>query len=271
MYIRNYKNDKGNDRFIVFEDAHEMVEHAPRVERQFRKGSSWVGGDFATFKQCVTVGDESLVAESERFLSEIEDQVPVSIGWRNVDDVVGAIPNVPAFLAGHPQCMRRRERTAKETAPLFIYMDLTSSASVSARSVQRRGIVLLALVRMLVEHRSVELYVGTSIGEYRISETCMWHIDTRPLDLARAAYHISSTAMARGFGYGMVHDEFCTDNGHWPFADHGYHIRTAKSRLANIFPGVEILYIPPIYGTDEMIERPVQWLKEQMSQYVKEE
>lgn len=241
------------------------------IDKHNIKAGSWHGDSTEAFRKKALLGDNSLVAVSEQFLSQIEDQVPTSRGWRNIDDVVGSVPNIPAFLAGHPQHMRRRVRVAKETAPLSIYMDLTSSAAIDAKEVTQRGVVLLALTRLLVEHRPVELWVGTSKGTGSwggaTSGTVAWRIDTAPLDLARAAYHIGASAMARGFGYG-VDNAIHKTGGHWPFGNHGLHIQTAKARLAAVMGNSEILYIPPIHYADDMVKKPVEWLKRTMAQYV---
>jgi len=240
------------------------------IEKYNIKAGSWHGDSTEAFRKKALVGDNSLVETSEKFLASIEDQVPVSRGWRNVDDVVGAIPNIPAFLAGHPQHMRRRVRTARDNAPLTIYMDLTSSAAIDAEDVTKRGIVLLALTRLLVEHRPVELWVGTSKGTYSCAGTVAWRIDTAPLDLARAAYHIGSSAMARGFGYGLDNAIHKT-GGHWPFGDYAKHCATAKARLQSVMGHSELLFIPPVHIVDEMVRQPVEWLKRTMSRYVNNE
>jgi len=240
------------------------------IDKHNIKAGSWHGDSTEEFRKKALLGDNSLVAVSEKFLSQIEDQVPTSRGWRNIDDVVGSVPNIPAFLAGHPQHMRRRVRVAKETAPLSIYMDLTSSAAIDAATVTKRGVVLLALTRLLVEHRPVELWVGTSKGVGwggAKSGTVAWRIDTAPLDLARAAYHIGASAMARGFGYGVDNAVHKT-GGHWPFGDYALHCRTAKERLAAVMGNTEILYIPPIHVADDMVRKPVEWLKRTMAIYV---
>lgn len=232
------------------------------------KGGSWYGDTKEALKHKAAYGDNDLVWQSEKLLSSIEDQVPMSRGWRNVDDVVGAVPNIPAFLAGHPQHMRRRERTARDNAPLTVYMDLTSSAMIEAKDVQKRGIVLLALVRMLVEHRPVELWVGTSKGRPGCSGTVAWRIDTAPLDLARSAYHIGAAAMARGFGYGLD-DSLHKTGGQWPFGKYDYSTNNAEARLKSVVDWGELLYIPPIHLSDPLTTKPIEWLKRTMATYVK--
>jgi hypothetical protein len=146
-------------------------------------------------------------------------------------------------------------------------MDLTSSGGITAETVTKRGIVLLALVRMLVEHRTVELWVGTSKGRSGHSGTVAWRIDTAPLDLARSAYHIGAAAMARGFGYGVDNAVHKT-GGSWPFGNYDAHCKTAKARLQEAMEVGDFLFIPPIYLTDPMTQDPVNWLKRTMKEYV---
>lgn len=264
----------GRDSYLMFESGELRVaaeENAGHLKSEIGQyGSSWYGMDYDEFARKVVIGDTSLVEESEGYLRQIEDQVPMSLGWRNVDDVVGSVPNIPAFLAGHPQCMRRRERTMRDTTPLAIYMDLTSSGGIGTDKVQKRGCVLLALVRRLVEHRSVELWVGASLGGgyRRGSGTVMWRIDTAPLDLARAAFYVGATVMSRGFGYKLCQKELGT-GGSWPFNNYDYHCRTAKERLGRVFPGQEILYVPPIMLGDELTDDPVGWVKRVIAEYVR--
>src|SRR5262245_10378216 len=248
----------GKDGYVLFgsgELKNAAFDYGGVIKSKMGGSSDWYGSTYTEFARQVVVGDPDLVKQSEKYMNQIEDQVPFSLGWRNVDDVVGAIPNVPAFLAGHPQCMRRRQRVMKETAPLVIYMDLTSSGGISSDRVQKRGIVLLSLVRRLVEHRPVALWVGSSLGGGGKvgSGTVAWRIDTAPLDLARAAFYISATVMSRGFGYGLCQHELGT-GGSWPFHNYDLHCRTAKERLAAVFPGQEIMYVPPIYMGDELTD-----------------
>lgn len=215
------------------------------------------------FLEKAATGDNGLVQQSDEFLASVEDQVPLSQGWRNVDDVVGAVPNIPAFLAGHPQCMRRRERTMRDTAPLAIFMDLASSMGIPQADILKRGVVLLALTRMLVLHRPVELWVGTSMGDGGMTSTCAWQIDTAPIDLARAGFHIADVSMSRLFGYAtceMLVNEHIGGFGHRDI-----------NMLKQAAGWNEVLYVPAIKYSDPLIQDPVGWLKRTMASYVKQE
>lgn len=217
------------------------------------------------FYQKSVTGDESLVAQSDEFLASLEDQVPMSRGWRNIDDVVGAVPNIPAFLAGHPQSMRRRERTSRDNAPLTIFMDLTSSMGISKSMLVKRGTVLLALVRLLVEHRAVELWVGATLSGGGDTGTAAWKIDTAPLDLARSSYHIADAAMSRLFGYAMCESMAGHFMGGWGNSE------TAMREMRELAGWGEVLHIPGIHLYDPMVTEPVKWLKRTMAKYVQQE
>ena len=261
----------GKDSYMMMSagEIPDMVAKNTAMMKGRFQGASWYGETFAEFQKHVVTGENKRVAESEKFLEAIQDQVPVSKGWRNQDDVVGALPNVPAMLAGHPQHMRRRQRVSKETAPLSIYMDLTSSGGIGAAQVNKRGLALMALTRLLIEHRAVALWVGASLGGHGRAGTVAWQIDTAPLDLARATYHVSATSMSRLFGYSLNQDVFKTGGG-WPFGNYGLHCQTAKTRLQNILGG-DILYIEPIMLGDELTNDPIGWIKRTMAKYLNQD
>lgn len=259
----------GNEHFALM-SAGEICEVAASNMRWMRHQEGIQRGNGAVsteqFIQKARLGDNKLVEMSEALLSKIEDQVPLSRGWRNIDDVVGAVPNIPAFLAGHPQNMRRRERAMRESAPLTIFMDLTSSMAINQDDILKRGIVLLALVRQLVAHRSVELWVGTSLGEGRHSCFAGWKIDTTPLDLARAAFHISDVSMSRLFGYAT-----CEMLVNQHLGGFGASAKRNVELLKQIGGWHDLMYLPPIHHHDPMVSDPVGWLKKTMKQYVRME
>lgn len=248
----------------------QVVEKHAGNRAMFRFNDEWCGGSFASLRHCAELGDESLVEKADAFLAQLEDQVPVTRGWRSVDDVVGAVPNVPAFLAGHPQHMRRRERAARDNAPLTLFLDLTSSAVIDADTVQRRAVVLLALVRLLVEHRPVALWagVGQDVG-MRGAGYVAWRIDTAPLDLARAAYHVGAANMARRFGYGV--NTVCNGaGGHWPHHDPSHTATHGEHDLRAVFE-TDMLVVPALQYNDPAVRDPVGWLKAKMAKYVRQE
>jgi hypothetical protein len=256
--------DSNNRHHFMFMDTADILPLFEKHSHQMRMQSREHGLSISDFEKKALGGDENYVAESDKFLTLIEDQVPMSRGWRNVDDVVGAVPNVPAFLAGHPQHMRRRERVSRDNTPLTIFMDLTSSMVIHKSHVLKRGTVLLALARMLVEHRPVELWAGSVLLDTN-STTVAWRIDTTPMDLARAAFHISDPLMSRVFGYGVARSL-----GNEQYMGTLSQNVEKENRLRMISGWGETLYIPGIHRDDPMTTDPISWIRRIMKRYVGE-
>ncbi len=240
---------------------------------------SWYGGMAAAEAvKALSTGDPSLVPASDALLAKLEDLLPQTSKWQKINHVSGIRVNMSAHLAGLPKSMRKRKRLDRDDAPVTIFMDLTSSAMVSASDLLKRGTAILALARALVQHRPVELWGGIALGEgsggYRYgsnaaawSSTVAWRIDTAPLDLARAAFLLAHPAVARGIGYGIGpllagHQNW---DGSWPFGAHDLHVRTQSARLRNAFGAAEMLVIPPIYGTDPLVTQPLEWIQRELA------
>ena len=264
----------GRDDHYTFVDSGELRALVTRVglhDKQNFRGSWYGDCDAATAIKRLTTGDESLVAASDALLAKLENALPHTkkFQWQRV--IAGQIVDVPEMLRGEPACMRRRVRARRNDAPVTIFMDLTSSAMISARDLLARGTAILALARALVEHRAVELWGGIALGEgtwhgKAWSSTVAWRIDTAPLDLARAAFLLAHPAVARGIGYGLGPScaQHASWSGSWAFGDHGLHVSSQATRLRNALGASELLVIPPIYGLDPLVRAPLDWITREL-------
>ena len=209
-------------------------------------------------------------AVSDAFMSRFEDLNLVSSGFVTIDDVVGAVPNVPAFIAGTPLNMRRRHRTVREAAPLAIVCDLTTSAGISADVMSKRGSVILALTRILSASRPVELWTFVGLGHRNGGAVfCGSRVETTPIDLARAAPVFADSIWARGVGYGLCHEEeHGNANGRWPYNDRALAAPAWEqvARLALPHLG-DTLAIPALHLTDPLVTQPETWLRQQVAKY----
>ena len=185
-------------------------------------------------------------------------------------DVVGALPNVPAFLAGTSQAMRRKQRTVSDSAPISVVADVTSSAAIDAKDLLKRGTALLAFVRLLSTHRAVSLWCGIGLdAKGGGSSMVLWRIDTTPLDLARAAHLLSAPSVSRGLGYGLSR-ALHASSGSWPFHSHERQASTGEARLREVL-GEQVHFIPPLFVADELISAPVKWLQRELARYLPSE
>lgn len=260
------------DRFVMFDSPAEIGEYAEthcKDTHAWRNSDrSWFGGLTAEDSvRNAKIGDISRVADTEKLMDKFESfQLETSRrGWR--DDVVGAFPNVPAFVSGVPCSMRRRAPAdPSANAPIAVIIDLTTSAGIDAKNVERRGAAILALVRIFSSRRPIELWVGCGLDADNRSNCgfVLSRIDTTPLDLATAAFAIGSAAFPRRLCYSVAHKSFGFQ-GKWPYGEKSLTSNEMTKVLAPAFTHTtETLCIPGIHRDDESVGNPEKWLADRL-------
>ena len=270
MNQQHQVNDKGQ---ILFQSP---TEFADAVRESYCEDSaSWMGGESrAAYLRSVRTGDISKVAEAERLLEKIEVQMErEGIVWQN--DMVGAYPDVAAFLANEPECMRRRHVTEDDRSPLRVWVDVSSSGSISASDLLPRGVAALALVMQLIRSgRAVELWTFTSIHGRKNGQSAVCvKMNTTPIDIASVAYCLTSQGYARGLCYGAGR-QFNGFNGSWGrnYVSYGTlqkRIAGARKTLEGLTAPQDIILPAPFWddkrdkGDAGLIFRdPVKWVVE---------
>lgn len=263
-------NERGQ---ITFASAAKL---ADSVRREYCRDSiDWMGGESREdyFRKART-GDASFVGRAEKLLDKIEVQAErEGLVWQNT--VAGAYPDVPAFLANDPDCMRRRVAVETERAPLRVWVDVSSSCSITAEQLLPRGIAALALVMQLIRSgRAVELWTFTSLAGARAGQTAVCvRMATTPVDIASVAYCLTSQGFARGLCYAAGR-QFNAFNGKWGrnYVKHGTlaeRVAGARKTLQGIAEPQDIILPAPFAqdahdaGDAGLIFRdPVRWVME---------
>jgi len=205
---------------VMFSDAAEMVAPAEAHIAKYGGSSSWTGETLDETKQRARGGDAARVADAEKLIDQIEVALDASAP-EFIHDVAGAYPDVAAFLANDPQNMiARRHVEFSEKAPVRVWVCTTSSASVSARDLAKRGTAALALAMALIRQgRAVELIAfAVTYGNKNAAGTNATTIATRmrtsPVDIASVAWCLTSGGFQRSLPYAIArHNGF---NGAWP-------------------------------------------------------
>lgn len=213
-------------------------------------------------------GDAALAAQSDKYMARFEDLGLVSTGFQTADSIIGAVPNIGAYLSGSPVCMRLRTRTMKEQAPLAIIVDLTTSGGISAADMSRRGSVILAAARVLSAVRPVELWAFTGLGRGNGGAVFAGHrMDTAPMDLARAAPVFTDSLWARNILYGVCNH--LGSNGSWPFNQYQSVDAKGWEQIArHALPHLgDTLAIPAMHLTDPLVSNPEKWLRDTVATY----
>ncbi len=210
----------------------------------------------------------SVDVDADKYLDKLESHQFISSAYRCTDSIIGALPNIPAYLSGNPCNMRLRRRVTLDSAPLAIVVDLTSSAAIKNKDLERRGAAILALVRILSQRRPIELWAGTGLNRGDGATLAYFKIDTAPLDLARAAYALIDPAVSRGLGYGVCYTHGYDCGGSWPFQNHAKWRDHGHKILREIIPhNSEVLFLAPLLNSDDSISNPAKWLSDMIARF----
>lgn len=255
------------DQYIVGElsDLYDVVSD----DKVKIRSGSWDGG-LSKYQalQAIDAGHMESVAPSDKFLADVENILPTPTARNEyLDDVAGAVPNVPAFVAGLPLNMRRKVKRVNEAAPIAVIVNTTLSGGISIEDMQARGSAILALVRALSSRRPVELWSGTGIHADVGALWQLYRIETAPLDLARAAFILSHPCATRGIQYGVGRSPEYGFNGHWPYSS-GQDKHIERAAFVRALPHVsEVLYIPSAHVDEASIKDPINWITENVKAY----
>jgi hypothetical protein len=264
-----------NGKFEIFETIDAFADRFEPVGR-YQRAQPWSGNmDGWDMVKAARNGHDPSVALSEQYLDKFEELSFQARKHNTVDAVAGGAPNVGAYLAGSPLSMRRRQRMMNDFAPLTVFCDVVSSASISPEYLKKRGAAALALVRMLSATRPVTLYVVGGMGAYSwrryASASSNGFVMVKmpeTIDIARMAFMMAHPAAMRG----MLYKVCCLVNpevrGHWAFSN----VDTYRSRGLRLYAEAvnanvdDCLYIPPPFHNEEtaVVE---QWLKDMLAKY----
>lgn len=262
---------KAKDHWLLFDSPGELAAYAVATCRGGKHwdatADSWRGESSDDAARLTQQGDLSRVARSDALLERFERFAIETERKRWTDDVCGGFPNVPAYLAGHPLAMRRRIADRDGGAPLAIVLDLSSSASITAGAIERRGAAILALVRILTMRRPVELWAGCALDADRRTNASLifTRIDTTPLDLARAAYVMTSAGFARSLVYNIGHAKHAFSGG-WPYGDASSRHVFAEMCAAGFTHADHVLAIPAAHKEDAIEKDPEGWIEARLAE-----
>lgn len=252
----------------------------PRYHVTERARETWASGNagstWADYDRDCRDGNVSNIKAASDLLEKIAVNVETdTLQWQA--SPAGAYPMVPDYLAGRPDCMRRRIPAQSERAPIRLYVDMVSSAAIDTDTLVKRGVSFLALAMALARTRPVELYAAIPV---RVSETRKDHvtvvrIPTAPLNLAVASAMFTSGGIIRTMGYryasarcgdrpnavlhwlGGTMPEWYTDPAQYLRAEGAY---TALLRTA-IGVGPEDFVMPPTHGSDPSVKDPIAFVQ----------
>lgn len=164
--------------------------------------TNWLGGTATDLLEKMRTGDEALAERAEdmfdRALSICLEIVTEGAPVRSCSPV-GAYPNVPAYLAGHPANMYTT-RPTEGLGPIRILANMFCWAGVRSDEQLERGMAITALAYAMQTVRPVTLALA-GIGQdsygsngHNVIDV---NLDTTPLDLSRVVVAMSHIGIGR--------------------------------------------------------------------------
>lgn len=248
---------------VTYDNPAELSDSARQAKNSgahFTNDREWTGESFAEAIESTREGNTKHVPAAEKLLEKITADLDLmQADWQH--DVAGAFPDVPAFLAGQPDCMVRRVQTISERAPLCVWVDVSSSGNIDVDTLTQRGIAALALVMQLIRQgRAVELMTFTSLNGRKGNQSVICcRMITAPIDIASVSYCLTSSGFSRSLCYGLARhlNQF---DGTWS----NNYVRTGtwkerlqgcKNTLAGLVADNDII-LPAPYGADKTSTEP---------------
>lgn len=240
----------------LFESLSDFADFAEGGSYRSKSGDAWAGATFAEALALTREGDLSLVSRSEALLEKFESTELLTKRREWISDIAGVVPSVPAYIAGHPQAMRRRAKREHEAAPVTVYVDLFLSAAFSVEDTAIRGAAVLAFVRVLARFRPVTLLIGYGTLDRRGRPLCpMVRLNTTPLDLAHAAYAFGSASIVRRTLLAVL-DRMVPGSSPWPPFRGDY-----EALLREVFGSGEQLVVVKGGMIAGIVKNPAAWIE----------
>lgn len=263
-------------RIARFASAAALADHTVNLP-EYHRASAWTGNESAaSARKLAREGRPSAVRAAQALLDEIDAQGIQTYRPRWAPDVYGAMPDVPRYLAGAPDCMLRPDRRESESAPVKLFISMCVSAGVRAHQLEARGHAVLALAIKLSQFRPVELWAyadmegSASEGASRGAYIPMIQIPTSPLDMAAASYALTSAGFLRQLCFAAAVPEGFYGSWAWRAtpsysAVEGAYERRIKEALG---VGEDDLIVYGGHINNKLIAQPVAWVTEQLQRYM---
>lgn len=243
----------------------EYLRSLPATHASVIGEGSWTDGEtFESALRKMEYGDDTYASMADALLDKISDLTEGVPQREWTPGPYGAFPVVPEYLTGMPTCMRAMSPSG-ELSPVKIVVSTTCSGGISAETMTKRGVAVLALVMKLQQIRPVELYIlAEGNGSKARNLFQLVKLDTKPLSIAHTCFALANVGFARALTYPHMIHYFDWD-GRWPddYRTAGY--ETIVRTECGMTP--TDLWINSAYATDQLLRDPVKWVNNQLHKY----
>lgn len=274
-------NPRAIESFTLYNSPEELGEFFRSMPKKYiaypHDNDSWAGGSFDHCVSTLNKGDASSADKAQKIFDKLLLSGIEAPRLKTLQpSVVGFMPIVPNVIAGVPDCMWKREETdiLAENTPVTIYVDVVVSSGITTQELFDRGVAILALTMALSTIRPIDLYAVAMCDILADGHACgtITRIETRPLDLARASWMLTSNGFARRLMHsGAMYHRDTIYNTHAPFCwgmspNNPAYVSKFKS-IVGMTP--EDIFIPGGWLYDNLMKNnPVAWVNKMIEQHI---
>lgn len=195
-----------------FESLTHLIESAPGINSRYYRDHAWdLGVSAGEAKIRALKGDMAIADRASALIDRIEPEVGEIFDHVWEHSYAGSRVDVPGYLSGRPDHMRRRIQKETHGLTVTVYFDLTSSMGIDALDLVTRGCSVIAFLETLQRARiGVELIAMVGCSSHTEPDREIWGlipIDSKPLDISSASFVLAHPAFPRNLVYKLLENE----------------------------------------------------------------
>lgn len=180
-----------------------------------------------------------------------------------------------AAVAGNPAYMYGATVMETDRSPIHIYIDTWVSGDVSPKTIEKRGIGILALIQTLSLFRPVNTYIakGSEYTPKKADTIQLLQIPTSPMDLSRASFMLCSPTINR---QGLLNSIYAVHNYHkhcpsYPMSDRRWQKHSLPKWVAEQQGVTDYIHMTGMFESNfwNSDVRVIEWIKKHVQKYVK--
>lgn len=268
-----------NTNYTKFDAPEEYLAYLNSLEGNYTNSDrkDFYGLSWDEAKKTLCSGTSKYVQSAQDLISKMADENVFSLVRPElVTQMVGFLPNVPAYLSGQPETMYNIVQTENEsnTTPISIYVETLISAGLSHSQIIARGTAIMAFALAMNNIRPTFIYTVCISRPYKSKHNSgiVCAIPARPLDVERAAFMLCDPAYSRRLAFQAMADHAGDNNGNnvnpWAFGGNP----TSEDYTTNMRLALQLephdVFIHGGYSLDQlMLTNPVQWVKNMIAKH----
>ncbi len=262
------------ERFDAPEDYHKFLQTVPRNDYYRNDRSGWGGGGWDASTHNLLNGSTQRLEQAEKLIEDMNDHQVFTTGMPYyAPAVVGAFPNVPAYIIGEPLDMYAKKDFPSEsnTSPLIVWVETVVSGGRSLSELNARGVCALAFAMAMNKVRPTQVYAVSALGGHSSYTTSVIsvRIESTPLDLGRAVFMLTDEAYARNLNFAASNTLMGNQStGNWAWGGYPTSDEYQQCVRAAVEAEKQDVYIPGGHLTDSlMLRNPIKWVKNMIAKH----